>query len=625
MPVKTFIHPDAISLRQSTLDVLLRQNTKSIESTVFAKRAARQIKKKITNRQIKQRQIKQFWRPLPKNNNKTPDVKETANLRKALLIKRLFPHFGNLTNQDILYNFRNPVDCRPFAFHLDKIKWKMEDKSTINSVKNLFPPYTKMRKGRWKLEWKNIKKWHKLQGIDLVKRFLEEYLEEHHQRETYKIANSEYCKHTPPYSQEIINHIRTLLTGQSYSVLHSDQLFYSEDDIKYILKKSDISKLEKEAHDIFKTQLNKEKESVYNNLREHQEPTLDDCMVHAWNAFLNFPYIQANGQLDDVVYCKWKREIMPVLRANNDIILKALQTYTAKIDPIVAGWMHQSADKIEQQSECTDEWMQNYQRGVLNFLSIANILHPGRQNEIILFTKIPLKQFKDDDGTRFDSSYGAIPINSRVHGGYHAICIKKNNNNELFVVDSGSPIGWEGVHPYDDYVREKKFAGQGGEPLQVLVKIKTKEPIPGKRLQSLSKNLESMYAPKQLRHLKICHTNNLGQSCPYTSEFHPNCGKTKTNDLNQAILSVPDAAPEQVVHNETKTDANSASVPDDYRHINDARLAFAIQKSLDANGGRIGVTPQSTSETKTESKSNNGKNKDNDGERETKNKKVRGQ
>ena len=45
----------------------------------------------------------------------------------------------------------------------------------------------------------------------------------------------------------------------------------------------------------------------------------------------------------------------------------------------------------------------------------------------------------------------------------------------------------------------------------------------------------------------------------------------------------------------------ASEVPDDeYRHIDDSRLTFALQESLDANGGRMCITPPSTGETKIE-------------------------
>ena len=402
-------------------------------------------------------------------------------------------------------------------------------------LKKHFPEtFAKMSNGRWQRVYSKLKK-EVNKKIEEGKDKVNKDLNENFQQYTYKLAEVEYRGGLAKKKAEktLEEHVLSLLEG------------YSETEKNKILEASKLKDIQEKASEISQNQLDKDSDCVYNNLNTDQGMGTD-CMVHAWNAFMNFPYIQqlvrtkiemksisniilskttdeeikkANNELMGS-YCKWKELILPVLKDNKTIFDQALITYNAQIDSTTQQWFQASLDDIR----CDDSWMQDYMLGTIQLLSIANLFHPTRPNEIILFTQTQLQDFIDDDGTKFDSSYGAIPINSQLAKGAHAICIKKGKNNEIFVVDSWD---WKGVHPYDEYVERTHLKPTGDDVnLTVLVKIKTAKRIEG-NAEKISDELKSLYSVEHIKKFKLCHTNKEEDlsTCPFTDEFIKDCGK----------------------------------------------------------------------------------------------------
>jgi hypothetical protein len=399
-------------------------------------------------------------------------------------------------------------------------------------VKSEFLRFNKMNKITW------IKKWTELKKIinkkrDLGKTLINKELNAHYQQYVYKLAD-EILDDT---LEKKIEQARKGLQDDMTKLLKN----YSKDEILKVIAKTDIDKTIKKASQISQEQLKKEEDCVYNNLNTDQGAA-GDCIVHAWNAFLNFSFIQ---QLEWTplevetprdhygAYCKWKEKIIPVLNDNKPLIEQSVKSHSAEIDTEVQEWFKVS---LNDYNECNDEWMQAYNLGTIQLMSIANLFHPNRQNEIILFTQITLESFINDNGTKFDSSYGAIPINTQITiGDYdkpHAICFKKSHG-KLFVVDSWSG-GWQGVHPYEAYKKRTNLRPIGTDKhIKVLVKINTEASILDTEARILAKTdkindeLRSLYTIKKIKRFKLCHTNKSKElsECPFTKEFKQNCDK----------------------------------------------------------------------------------------------------
>jgi len=400
-------------------------------------------------------------------------------------------------------------------------------------IKKSLASFSKMKTATWIREYSKLKK-EANRKINEGKTLINEDLKAHFQQYVYDLANVEYAseKNIARAQKELRDHMAQLLDD------------YSPEEISKVLEKSDIDQTIQDASQLSQDQLKKDEDCVYNNLNTDQGMG-SDCMVHAWNAFLNFPFIQqlkwsedeveSNGSLINAKpeseqaaataalmgnYCKWKKLMIPVLNDNKDLIDTAIQAHEDQIDDTVKEWFLTSLEN----TRCTDDWMQEYNLGTIQLISIANLFHPNRPNEIILFTQITLQEFIDDDGTQFDSSYGAIPINTQINNGStHAICIKKGKNDKLFVVDSW-PSGWKGVHPYEDYVKKAKLRAVGNDPdLKVLVKINTETSIAGKT-DLINDNLRSLYSIDKIKKFKLCHTNKTETllKCPFESEFKSN-------------------------------------------------------------------------------------------------------
>jgi hypothetical protein len=410
---------------------------------------------------------------------------------------------------------------------------KIRQGITKSVIKRSFKSFSKMKTGIWIREYINLKK-EADSKINAGKTLINENLKAHFQQYVYSLANVEYDskKNIAKAQKELRDHMAEQLIDD-----------YSPEEISKVLEKSDIDQTIQDASQLSQDQLKKDEDCVYNNLNTDQGMG-SDCMVHAWNAFLNFPFIQQLKWTEDEVkssgsiitakpeseqaaataalmgnYCKWKKLMIPVLNDNKDLIDAAIQAHGDQIDHTVKDWFLTSLEN----TRCVDDWMQEYMLGTIQLISIANLFHPNRPDEIILFTQITLQEFIDDDGTRFDSSYGAIPINTQINNGItHAICIKKGKNNKLFVVDSW-PSGWKGVHPYEDYVMETKLRAVGNDPIKVLVKINTETSIAGKT-DLIDDNLRSLYSIEKIKKFKLCHTNKTETllKCPFESEFKSN-------------------------------------------------------------------------------------------------------
>jgi hypothetical protein len=393
-----------------------------------------------------------------------------------------------------------------------------------SDVKKAFPRFKKMGAKTWYKKWTELKKIIN-NKIDLGTTLINKELNAHYQQYVYKLADVEYT------SEKKIEKARKGLQDDMTRLLKH----YSEDEISKVIAKTDIDKTIKKASQISQEQLKKEEDCVYNNLNTDQGAA-GDCIVHAWNAFLNFSFIQqlelTELELTDGLYngpyCKWKEKIIPVLNDNKPLIEQSVKSHREQIDTDVQEWFKVS---LNDYNECDDEWMQAYSLGTIQLMSIANLFHPNRQDEIILFTQITLQSFIDDDGTQFDSSYGAIPINTQINVNKpHAICIKKSHG-KIFVVDSWSG-GWKGVHPYQDYVHYTKLRPIGtDEHIKVLVKINTQASILDTEARILAKTdkindeLRSLYTIEKIKRFKLCHTNKSKKltECPFTDEFKTNC------------------------------------------------------------------------------------------------------
>ncbi len=416
-------------------------------------------------------------------------------------------------------------------------------------LKKRFESFRKMKTGTWYREYSKLKR-EVDKKITEGKTLINEDLKAHFQQYVYDLANVEYDseKNISKVQKELRDRMEKELRDRMEKELRDRMIGllndYSPEEISKVLEERDIDKTIQEASQISQDQLKKDEDYIYNNLNTDQGGG-SDCMVHAWNAFLNFPFIQQLNWSEDEMesigseitekpvseqaqataslmgnYCKWKKLIIPVLNDNKSLIDAAIQAHKNQMDDTVREWFENSLDN----TICDDEWMQEYNLGTIQLLSIANLFHPNRPNEIILFTQITLQEFIDDDGTQFDSSYGAIPINTQINNGItHAICIKKNKNDKLFVVDSW-PSGWKGVHPYEDYVMETKLRAVGNDiDLKVLVKINTETSIAG-NTDLIDDNLRSLYSIEKIKKFKLCHTNKTETltECPFKTEFKSN-------------------------------------------------------------------------------------------------------
>ena len=146
-------------------------------------------------------------------------------------------------------------------------------------IKKRFESFSKMKTATWLREYSKLKR-EADKKINEGKTLINEDLKAHFQQYVYDLANVEYV------SEKNIARAQKELRDRMAQLLKN----YSPEEKSKVLEKSDIDQTIQEASQLSQDQLKKDEDCVYNNLNTDQGGG-SDCMVHAWNAFLNFTFI----------------------------------------------------------------------------------------------------------------------------------------------------------------------------------------------------------------------------------------------------------------------------------------------------------------------------------------------